>query len=129
MEIIDDALVASPQKAPHHVGSHAAKSDHAQFHVAFLSLESGSVRSTQMSDASAELRDFQSLLFACSAFLRVADEASSRKSPINSKALAITLFKMRNLQQYCPQLTEPPGALSGMISLSTLYQRDASVGI
>src|ERR1035441_3096235 len=80
MEVIDDALVASPQKAPHHVGSHSAKSDHAQFHVAFLSFESGSVRSTQMSDATAESQDFQNLYFACSAFPRVADEASSQNT-------------------------------------------------
>jgi hypothetical protein len=39
MQVIDDALVASPQKPPHHVGSHSAQSDHSQFHVAFLSLE------------------------------------------------------------------------------------------
>ena len=38
MEVVNDALVACPQKAPHHVGSHSAQSDHAQFHMIFLSL-------------------------------------------------------------------------------------------
>jgi hypothetical protein len=33
-----------------------------------------------MSDASVELQDFQSLVFACPAFLRVADEASNQKT-------------------------------------------------
>jgi hypothetical protein len=33
----NDATVAGPWEAPYHVGSHAAQSDHAQFHVAFLS--------------------------------------------------------------------------------------------
>ena len=32
MEVVNDALVARPQKASHHVGSHSAKSDHSQFH-------------------------------------------------------------------------------------------------
>jgi hypothetical protein len=38
MEVVNDALVAGTQKPPHHVGSHPAQSDHAQFHVVFLSL-------------------------------------------------------------------------------------------
>ena len=33
MKVMDDALVASLQKTPHHVGPHSAQSDHAQFHV------------------------------------------------------------------------------------------------
>lgn len=37
MEIVNDALVTCPQKAPHHVGSHPAQSDPAEFHVVFLS--------------------------------------------------------------------------------------------
>ena len=37
MEVVNDALVAGPQKAPHHVGSHPAQSDHAQFHGGSLS--------------------------------------------------------------------------------------------
>jgi hypothetical protein len=38
MEVVNDTLVACPQEAPHHVSSHSAQSDHAQFHVFFLSL-------------------------------------------------------------------------------------------
>ncbi len=37
MEVVNNALVPGAQKAPHHVGSHPAQSDHAQFHVVFLS--------------------------------------------------------------------------------------------
>jgi hypothetical protein len=36
LEVVNDALVAGSPKAPHHVGSHPAQSDHAQFHVVFL---------------------------------------------------------------------------------------------
>jgi hypothetical protein len=32
--------VAGPHKAPHHIGSHPTQSDHAQFHVYFLSVQS-----------------------------------------------------------------------------------------
>ena len=39
LEVVNDALVAGPLKTPHHVGSHPAQSDHAQFHVVFLSLK------------------------------------------------------------------------------------------
>ena len=46
LEVVNDALVAGPQKAPHHVGSHPAQSDHAQFHVVFLSLENRNARSS-----------------------------------------------------------------------------------
>ena len=38
LEVVNDALVAGPHKTPHHVASHPAQSDHAQFHV-FLSTQ------------------------------------------------------------------------------------------
>ncbi len=41
MDVVNDALVAGAHKAPHHVGSHPAQSDHAQFH-GFTVLLSGS---------------------------------------------------------------------------------------
>ena len=44
MKVVNDALVTGPQKAPHHVGSHPAQSDHAQFHVVFLSLQDRNAR-------------------------------------------------------------------------------------
>ena len=39
MEVVNDALVTGPQQAPHHVGSHPAQSDHAQFHATLPSLQ------------------------------------------------------------------------------------------
>ena len=39
MDVVNNALVTGPQKALHHVGSHPAQSDHAQFHQISLPLE------------------------------------------------------------------------------------------
>jgi hypothetical protein len=44
MDVVNDALVTGPQKAPHHVGSHPTQSDHAQFHAVSLLLQDGYAR-------------------------------------------------------------------------------------